>query len=618
MTIILGRIFLPFLLLLGVIARCQKFCKLFTVVWLPNYVCRSIIVNVFTKEGDEFFALFDMKTFQPKLFGTFKKYGKGKLVNDLISGVIVAIIALPLSIALAIASGVSPEQGLYTAIIAGFVISFFGGSNVNISGPTAAFATIVAGVVASHGVSGLVIATIMAGIILILMGVLRLGSLIKYIPMTITTGFTSGIAVTIIVGQIKDFLGLSFAPGTNAIETIEKVEAIAHSIGTFNWQALVVGLVGMAILIGWPMLGKIKKLGKVATVLGKIPASIIAVVVGVLLVQFTPLNGNVNTIGTLYPTLSSKFPLPSIPNLSWDTVVAVAPSAFTIAILAAIESLLSCVVSDGMVGDKHNSNTELIAQGLGNVCSGLFGGIPATGAIARTAANVKNGGRTPISGMVHAVVLALFLVVLMPVAKLIPMPIIAAILFMVAYNMSEWRHFVHICKFSPKSDVIVLVATFVLTVVFDLVVAIAVGLVLAALLFMKRMADVTKVRRWEKYTVNSKGHSKEIPQGVVVYEINGPMFFADADKFLEFTLFDDTQVVIVRMSKVPSIDATAMKNFEILYNACKAKGVAMVLSHVNEQPLKVITRSGLLAKLGQDNLRPDIDDALEYAKNLIA
>lgn len=557
-----------------------------------------------------------MKTFQPKLFGTFKKYGKGKLVNDLISGVIVAIIALPLSIALAIASGVSPEQGLYTAIIAGFVISFFGGSNVNISGPTAAFATIVAGVVATHGISGLVIATIMAGIILILMGVLRLGSLIKYIPMTITTGFTSGIAVTIIVGQIKDFLGLSFAPGTNAIETIEKVEAIAHSIGTFNWQALLVGMVGMAILIGWPMLGKIKKLGKVANVLGKIPASIIAVVVGVLLVQFTPLNGNVNTIGTLYPELSSKFPLPSIPSLSWETIVAVAPSAFTIAILAAIESLLSCVVSDGMVGDKHNSNTELIAQGLGNVCSGLFGGIPATGAIARTAANVKNGGRTPISGMVHAVVLALFLVVLMPVAKLIPMPIIAAILFMVAYNMSEWRHFVRICKFSPKSDVIVLVATFVLTVVFDLVVAIAVGLVLAALLFMKRMADVTKVRRWEKYTVNSKGHNKEIPQGVVVYEINGPMFFADADKFLEFTLFDDTQVVIVRMSKVPSIDATAMKNFEILYNACKAKGVAMVLSHVNEQPLKVITRSGLLAKLGQDNLRPDIDDALEYAKTL--
>jgi SulP family sulfate permease len=557
-----------------------------------------------------------MKTFQPKLFGTFKKYGKGKLVNDLISGVIVAIIALPLSIALAIASGVSPEQGLYTAIIAGFVISFFGGSNVNISGPTAAFATIVAGVVATHGISGLVIATIMAGIILILMGVLRLGSLIKYIPMTITTGFTSGIAVTIIVGQIKDFLGLKFAPGTNAIETIEKVEAIAHSIGTFNWQALLVGMVGMAILIGWPMLGKIKKLGKLATILGKIPASIIAVVVGVLLVKFTPLNGNVNTIGTLYPTLSSKFPLPSIPSLSWDTVVAVAPSAFTIAILAAIESLLSCVVSDGMVGDKHNSNTELIAQGLGNVCSGLFGGIPATGAIARTAANVKNGGRTPISGMVHAVVLALFLVVLMPVAKLIPMPIIAAILFMVAYNMSEWRHFVRICKFSPKSDVIVLVATFVLTVVFDLVVAIAVGLVLAALLFMKRMADVTKVRRWEKYTVNSKGHNKEIPQGVVVYEINGPMFFADADKFLEFTLFDDTQVVIVRMSKVPSIDATAMKNFEILYNACKAKGVAMVLSHVNEQPLKVITRSGLLAKLGQDNLRPDIDDALEYAKTL--
>ena len=557
-----------------------------------------------------------MKTFQPKLFSALSKYTKGKLVNDLISGVIVAIIALPLSIALAIASGVDPEQGLYTAIIAGFAISFFGGSSVNISGPTAAFATIVAGIVATQGMSGLIVATILAGIILVLMGVLRLGVLIKYIPMTITTGFTAGIAVTIIIGQVKDFLGLTFAEGTHAIETMEKVEAIAHSIGTFNWQACLVGVIGMAILILWPMLAKCKKLGKLANVLGKIPASIIAVIVGVLLVQFTPLKANVNTIGTLYPTISSKFPVPSIPEINWDMIVSVVPSAFTIAILAAIESLLSCVVSDGMVGDKHNSNTELIAQGIGNVCSGLFGGIPATGAIARTAANVKNGGRTPVAGMVHAVVLALFLVVLMPVAKLIPMPIIAAILFMVAYNMSEWRHFVRICKYSPKSDVIVLVATFVLTVVFDLVVAIAVGLVLAALLFMKRMADVTKVRRWENYTVNSKGHSKEIPSGVVVYEINGPMFFADADKFLEFTLFDDTQVVIVRMSKVPSIDATAMKNFEILYNACRAKNVTMVLSHVNEQPMKVIKRSGLLAKLGQENLRPDIDDALEYAKTL--
>ena len=377
-----------------------------------------------------------MKTFQPKLFGALKTYNKTKLVDDLIAGVIVAIIALPLSIALAIASGVSPEQGLYTAIIAGFFIALLGGSNVNISGPTAAFATIVAGVVATHGLSGLVIATLLAGVILVLMGVFHFGALIKYIPTTITVGFTAGIAVTIVVGQIKDFLGLTFAPGTNAIETSEKIEAIFSSLGTFNFHALLVGCIGMAILILWPMLGK-TKLGAFSKICAKIPPSIVAVVVGILLVKFTPLE--VNTIGTLYPDLSSGFPLPSLPEFSFTTVKAVLPSAFTIAILAAIESLLSCVVSDGMIGDRHNSNTELIAQGVGNICSGLFGGIPATGAIARTAANVKNGGRTPIAGMVHAVVLLLCLLVLMPLAKMIPMPIIAAILFMVAYNMSEWR-----------------------------------------------------------------------------------------------------------------------------------------------------------------------------------
>ena len=425
-----------------------------------------------------------MNTFRPKLFDTLKSYSGKQLASDIVAGIIVAIIALPLSIALAIASGVSPEQGLYTAIIAGFAIALFGGSRVNISGPTAAFATIVAGVVASHGVSGLVIATLLAGVMLILMGICHFGSLIKYIPVTITVGFTGGIAVTILVGQIKDFLGLTFASGTNAIETGEKLEAILHSIDTFNPYALLVGGIGLIILILWPILGCIKKLGKVAVVLGKIPPSIIAVVVGIVLVEFTPLKGQVNTIGSLYPTLSSAFPTPALPVFEFETIKAVLPSAFTIAILAAIESLLSCVVSDGMIGDRPNSNTELIAQGIGNVCSGLFGGIPATGAIARTAANVKNGGRSPIAGMVHAVVLALFLVVLMPLAKMIPMPIIAAILFMVAYNMSEWRHFVHICKTAPKSDILVLELTFALTVIFDLVVAIAVGLVLAAVLFL--------------------------------------------------------------------------------------------------------------------------------------
>ncbi len=552
-----------------------------------------------------------MKTFQPKLFSALKHYSRSKFINDLIAGVIVAIIALPLSIALAIASGVSPEQGLYTAIIAGFVIAFFGGSSVNISGPTAAFATIVAGIVATHGLSGLIIATIFAGVILILMGIFRFGSLIKYIPMTITTGFTAGIALTIIIGQIKDFLGLTFAAGTNAIETTEKVEAIVASIGTLNLHALIVGCIGMAILILWPMLGK-AKLGAFSAICAKIPPSIIAVIVGILIVNFTPLE--VNTIGTLYPELSSGFPIPSIPEFHFDTVKAVIPSAFTIAILAAIESLLSCVVSDGMIGDRHNSNTELIAQGIGNICSGIFGGIPATGAIARTAANVKNGGRSPIGGIVHAIVLLLFLLVLMPLAKMIPMPIIAAILFMVAYNMSEWRHFVHICRFSPLSDIFVLVVTFVLTVMFDLVVAIAVGLVLAAILFMKRMSDVTNVRRWDGKEDSTDSKAKSIPDGTVVYEINGPMFFADADKFLDFTLDEDTKVVILRMSSVPSIDATAMRNLELLHAVCHAKEVSLILSHVNEFPMTVMKKSGFYDKVGEENFAANIDDALAMAE----
>lgn len=550
-----------------------------------------------------------MKTFQPKIITSIKSYSKSKFVNDLIAGVIVAIIALPLSVALAIASGVSPELGLYTAIIAGFVIALFGGSSVNISGPTAAFATIVAGIVAVYGLSGLIVATVLAGLILIVMGICRFGSLIKYIPMTITVGFTSGIALTIVVGQIKDFLGLTYAPGTNAIETVEKLEAIGASITTFNYKALAVGLIGLAILILWPMLGK-TKLGAFSKICSKIPPSIIAVIVGILIVQFTPLK--VNTIGSLYPDLKSGFPMPAFPSFSFETVRAVLPSAFTIALLASIESLLSCVVSDGMIGDKHNSNTELIAQGIGNICSGIFGGIPATGAIARTAANVKNGGRSPIAGMIHAVILLLFLLVFMPLAKLIPMPIIAAILFMVAYNMSEWRHFVHICRTSPKSDIMVLFTTFILTVVFDLVVAIGVGLVLAAILFIKRMSDVTYVRRWSEEEISH--NKKPIPSGTLVYEIHGPMFFADSDKFAEFTLDDDTHSVILRMSDVPSIDATAMKSLEQLLDRCKSRNIRLILSHVGIQPMAVMKKNKFIEKLGQENIVANIDRALEKAE----
>lgn len=542
-----------------------------------------------------------MKIFQPKLFVSLKSYSKKQLVSDIVAGVIVAIIALPLSIALAIASGVSPEKGLYTAIVAGFVIAFLGGSRVNISGPTAAFATIVAGIVAQFGTGGLVIATIMAGLILILMGVFRFGSLIKYIPHTITTGFTSGIALTIVIGQVKDFLGLTFPEGMPTVETAEKVEAIAKSITTFNPWALLVGAIGMAILIIWPKISK------------KIPGSLIAVVVGVVIVKV--FNLDVNTVGDLY-TISGELPKFSLPAFSFETVRQLIPSAFTIAILAGIESLLSCVVSDGMINDKHNSNTELIAQGLGNICSGLFGGIPATGAIARTAANVKNGGRTPIAGIIHALMLLLILVVLMPYAAWIPMPIIAAILFMVAYNMCEWRQFVRICKTAPKSDILVLVITFVLTVVFDLVVAIEVGMLIAVVLFMKRMADVARIRTWKNADEDSE-RLKKIPDHTEVIEFEGPMFFASSEKFGSVVIKEGITTVILRMRNVPSLDATAMRSLYEIYNTCKASGITLILSHANEQPLSVMKKAGFYDELGEKNFLPNIDEALEYAEKLV-
>lgn len=516
-----------------------------------------------------------METLKPKILTTIKGYSKGQLVKDITAGVIVAIIALPLSIALALASGATPEQGLYTAIVAGFVISFLGGSRVQIAGPTAAFASIVAGVIATNGYSGLVIATIMAGILLVVMGLLKFGSLIKYIPFTITTGFTSGIAVTILVGQIKDFLGLKFQK--SPVETVEKVEEIVASISTFNWQALLVGGVSLLILILVPK------------VLKKIPPSIIAILVTALLVKF--MNLDVLTIGDLYE-ISSKAPTPSLPGFSLETVKAVLPDAVTIAMLAAVESLLSCVVADGMIGDKHNSNAELVAQGAGNILSALFGGIPATGAIARTAANIKNGGRTPVAGMVHAVVLLAVLLVLMPLASYIPMPTIAAILFMVAYNMSEWREFVHICKTSPKSDVLVLVVTFVLTIAFDLVVAICVGIVLATVLFMKRMSDETKTRIIE-------GESDD--EGVDVFEVKGALFFGVADAFVAAVLTSDKATVKVDMTAVATIDATGIHALERVVESMKNDERTLILVGLGEQPVKALKKAGLYDEVVSEN-----------------
>ncbi len=542
-----------------------------------------------------------MDKLKPMLFTVMKGYTKEQFVKDVVAGIIVAIIALPLSIALALASGVGPEQGIYTAIIAGFIISFLGGSSVQIAGPTAAFATIVAGIVAENGMSGLATATILAGIILIVMGLLRFGSLIKFIPYTITVGFTAGIAVTIVIGQLKDFFGITYAQGTQAVETMEKLKADVAFAGTVNWQAVIVGVVCLAVLIVWPKISE------------KIPGSLIAVIVGIVMVK--GIGMHVNTIGDLY-TISNALPKPVMPDFSLETVGRMLPDAFTIAILAAIESLLSGVVADGMVNSRHRSNMELVAQGAGNIGSALFGGIPATGAIARTAANIKNGGRTPVAGMVHAIVLLLVLVVLMPYAALIPMPTIAAILFMVAYNMCQWRTFVHLVKTAPKSDIIVLVLTFALTVIFDLVVAIEIGMILACLLLLRRMSEESEVKSWKYIEDENDPDSimlRKVPKHVRVYEISGPMFFGAADRIATISVKDFTRCLVIRMRAVNALDATAMHSLEELYDKLSKKHIAVVFSHVNEQPMHVMQKAGFVEKVGSENFCTHIDEALERA-----
>ena len=550
-----------------------------------------------------------MEKLKPKLFSVMKTYTKQQFIKDVVAGIIVAIIALPLSIALALASGVTPERGLYTAIVAGFVISFLGGSRVQISGPTAAFATIVAGIVARQGMEGLAVATIMAGIILIIMGLLKFGRLLRFIPYTITTGFTMGIAITIFIGQIKDFLGLTFR--NRPVETLEKLIACFESVASINVWAFLIGAISIAILILWPKINN------------KIPGSLIAVVVASAIVKIFDMN--VNTIGSLYE-ISSKLPTVHVPSMNITMIKNLMPDAITIAILAGIESLLSCVVADGMIGSKHRSNMELIAQGTGNIFSSLCGGIPATGAIARTAANVKNGGRTPIAGMVHAVTLLLILLVLMPYAALIPMPTIAAILFVVAYNMSEWREFAVLIKKSPKSDILVLISTFTLTVVFDLVVAIEIGILMAAVLFVKRMADVTDVQKWkdidEDFLEDDMSDPenirlKKVPKHTIVYEISGPMFFGAADQFMNISLEDPhVKIVILRMRSVPAMDVNALHTLRTVWKSCKKKHITLILSHVQEQPLRMMQKAGFDKEIEEDNFCENIDRALERAEML--
>lgn len=546
-----------------------------------------------------------MNSLKPMLLSSLKSYDKSQLVKDVTAGIIVAIIALPLSIALALASGVGPEAGIFTAIVAGFVISALGGSSVQIAGPTAAFATIVAGIVAHDGMDGLIVATILAGIFLILMGLCHFGSLIKFIPFTITTGFTSGIAVTIVIGQLKDFFGLTYPNGVKPIETVEKFEAVINNFSTINMDAVIVGGVSLAILIIAPYIFK------------RIPGSLLAVIAGILMVQFLPLK--VNTIGNLY-TISNALPSLRFPSLSLNRIQNALPNALTIAVLAAIESLLSCVVADGMINGKHRSDMELVAQGAGNIASALFGGIPATGAIARTAANIKNGGKTPIAGMVHSITLVIVLVVLMPYAGRIPMPTIAAILFIVAYNMCQWRTFLNLVKTAPKSDVIVLVTSFVLTVIFDLVVAIEVGMVLACLLFIKRMSEETKVNGWtyvDEDTPDVDEHLQKLPLQIRVYEISGPLFFGAASVIEEIAVKDFTTCLVLRMRSVPALDSTALNALKDLVQVCKSKGITIVFSHVNDQPMKVMEKAGFIELVGKVNFQPSISAALDRAEEVI-
>ena len=545
------------------------------------------------------------KYIKPKFFSVMKNYTREQFIKDIIAGLIVAIIALPLSIALAIASGVNPEQGLYTAIIAGFFISFLGGSRVQIGGPTAAFVVIIYGIIAEHGIPGLIIATLLAGVMLILMGLFHFGDLIKFIPKTITIGFTLGIAIGIVVGQIKDFLGLNM--GAVPAEFLTKLVAYSHNLGSISYITLAIGILALLIQIFWPKVSK------------KIPGSLVAIIVTTLLVAIFKLP--VKTIGDLY-TIKAGLPSFSMPVLSLSLVREMILPAFTIAMLAAIESLLSAVVSDGMIGSKHKSNAELVGQGVGNILSALFGGIPATGAIARTAANVKNGGRTPVAGMVHALTLLLILLFLMPYASYIPMSCLAAILIIVGYNMSGWRTFVRIIKTAPKSDIAVLIITFLLTLFFDLVIAIEFGMVLAAFLFLKRMSDIAEVRQWtyigssEDEKLSEDVDLKYVPKNTIVYEVFGALFFGAANVFTSFKHEEGKNVLILRMRNVPVMDISGVEALEEILETCKKRNLTLILSHVNEQPYHAMEKAGFIEKIGGENICENIDASLERAEKL--
>lgn len=552
--------------------------------------------------------------FKPKLISTLKDYNKKTFMSDVMAGVIVGIVALPLAIAFGIASGVTPEKGIITAIVAGFIISMAGGSKVQIGGPTGAFIVIIYGIIQQYGIQGLTIATLMAGVFLLLFGLLRLGTIIKFIPYPIIVGFTSGIAVTIFTTQIKDLFGLSMTEIPS--DFIEKWIAYFQSLDTIDAWSAIIGVVSIIIIAITPRFSK------------KIPGSLIAII---LMTLFALILKNVfgiasvETIGDRF-AINSELPDAQLPEITWETVKALVSPAFTIAILGAIESLLSATVADGVIGDHHDSNTELIGQGLANLATPIFGGIPATGAIARTMTNINNGGRTPVAGIVHAVVLLLIFMFLMPLAKYIPMTCLAGVLVVVSYGMCGWRSFVMLLK-NPKSDITVLVITFLLTIIFDLTIAIEVGLVIACLLFMRRMAETTDVKvvldEIDPYEDTDLKHENNehliIPKGVEVYEINGPYFFGAGNRFEEImaNMGDRPKVRIIRMRKVPFVDSTGIHNLSNLCLMSQKEGIQIVLSGVNPKVHKVLEHAGFYDMIGEENICSHINIALAKAKEIV-
>ena len=560
--------------------------------------------------------------FKPKFFSALKHYDRKTFTADLMAGVIVGIVALPLAIAFGIASGVSPEKGIITAIVAGLMISLFGGSKVQIGGPTGAFIIIVYGIIQQYGMQGLTVATLMAGVFLILLGVLRLGTIIKYIPYPIVVGFTSGIAVTIFTTQIKDLLGLTMDKVPS--DFIEKWIAYIGNLGTLDVWSAIVGIASVALIALWPILVRKFHLSPLKSLPGSLVA-IIAMTVGVLLLKEYGGVTTVETIGDRF-SINSTLPGAVVPELTWETIKSLVGPAVTIAVLGAIESLLSATVADGVIGDHHNSNTELIGQGIANIASPLFGGIPATGAIARTMTNINNGGRTPVAGIVHAVVLLLIFLFLMPLAQYIPMACLAGVLVVVSYGMSGWRSFLAMARNNPKSDVTVLLLTFFLTIVFDLTVAIEFGLVCACLLFMRRMAENTDVHAvLNEIDLNEDADMQRgnlehltIPDGVEVYEINGPYFFGAGSRFEDIMARygSHPQVRIIRMRKVPFIDSTGMHNLENMCQMSKKEGITVVLSGVNPKVEEVLKRNNFESLLGKENICNHIDLALARAREI--